>query len=42
MHLKKINNNTTKFKDNNLIRKVKHILLDYILYFINTFRELMI
>ena len=36
IHLKKKrNNNTTKFKSDNLIRKVKHILLDNILHFIN-------
>ena len=36
IHLKKKRNNkTTKFKDDNLIRKVKHILLDNILNFIN-------
>ena len=35
-HLKKKrNNNTTKFKSDNLIRKVKHILLNNILNFIN-------
>ena len=36
IHLKKKrNNNTTKFKSDNLIRKVKHILLNNLLNFIN-------